>query len=381
VIATAAVPYPTKVLTMPRNHLFFVPGGASQIPENRIDHTARIIGSSHATRSVLEIVGRVALSDAPVLIQGETGVGKELVARRLHETSDRRGGPFVAINCAAIPSPLLESELFGHARGAFTDARSERVGLFVRANRGTLFLDEIAELPLEVQPKLLRALQERTVRPVGGNTESPFDARIVAASNRELKEEVEEKRFRADLYYRINVVRIVLPPLREREGDVLELAAHFLAQHAAERHTPPIQLSPEVARKLMDYPWPGNVRELENCIARGVAFARNAELAVDDLPETVRSHGTDRPAAVSAKDATEVVTLREFERQYLLRTLTLFGGNKSRAARVLGIDRRTLLRKMEGAESPRTVQLDTPERTHESDKGAGSHSSASSLES
>jgi two-component system response regulator HydG len=305
-----------------------------------------IIGSSRAMQRVHDIIGRVAGSDAPVLIQGETGVGKELIARRIHETRATKGGPFVAINCAAVPPTLLESELFGHARGAFTDARSERVGLFVQANHGTLFLDEIGELPLEIQPKLLRALQERTVRPVGANTEIPFDARIVAASNRELEDEVEEKRFRQDLYYRINVVRIVVPALRERDGDVLELAQHFLAQQGARNHKAAIRLSPDVAKKLMEYRWPGNVRELENCIARAVAFAQYDELAVDDLPEKVRSYEADR-FVVSANDEMEIVTLQEVERRYVARVLTLLGGNKSRAAQVLGIDRRTLYRKAE----------------------------------
>jgi two-component system response regulator HydG len=305
-----------------------------------------IIGSSRAMQRVHEIISRVGGSDAPILIQGETGVGKELIARRIHDTSANKAGPFVAINCAAIPPTLLESELFGHARGAFTDAKNERVGLFVQANHGTLFLDEIGELPLEIQPKLLRALQQRTVRPVGANTEIPFDSRIVAASNRELEDEVEEKRFREDLYYRINVVRILVPSLRERDGDILELAQHFLNQHAARNRKPALGLSPEVAKKLMDYRWPGNVRELENCIARGVAFARYDDLTVDDLPEKVRSYESDR-FVVSANDEMEVVTLAELERRYVQRVLTLFSGNKSRAAQVLGIDRRTLYRKAE----------------------------------
>ena len=304
-----------------------------------------IIGSSRAMKRVHDVIARVANSDATILIQGETGVGKELIARRIHDTSLASSGPFVAINCAAVPPALLESELFGHARGAFTDAKAERVGLFVQANKGTLFLDEIGELPLEIQPKLLRALQERTVRPVGSNHEIPFDARIVAASNRELEEEVEEKRFRQDLYYRINVVRIVVPSLRERDGDVLELAQHFLAQHA-KNGKPAIGLSPEVAKKLMDYRWPGNVRELENCVARSVAFARFDTLTVDDLPEKIRSYESDR-FVVSANDEMEIVTLVELERRYVKRVLALFNGNKSRTAEVLGIDRRTLYRKAE----------------------------------
>jgi two-component system, NtrC family, response regulator HydG len=304
-----------------------------------------IIGSSRAMQRVHETIARVAESDASVLVRGETGVGKELIARRIHDTSPRKDAPFVAINCAAVPPTLLESELFGHARGAFTDAKTGRTGLFVQANTGTLFLDEIGELPLELQPKLLRALQERCVRPVGANGEVSFDARIIAASNRELEDEVEEKRFREDLYYRINVVRIDLPPLRERDTDVLELAQHFLGQHAARNGKPVLSISPEVAEKLIAYQWPGNVRELENCIARVVAFARYDHLTVEDLPEKVRAYHADR-FVVSANDAMEIVTLVDLERRYIERVLTLFGHNKSRAAQVLGIDRRTLYRKI-----------------------------------
>ena len=305
-----------------------------------------MIGTSRSMKAVHDIISRLADSDVAVLIQGETGVGKEVTARRIHETSRRKAGPFVAINCAAVPPTLLESELFGHARGAFTDAKSERVGLFVRANGGTLFLDEIGELPLELQPKLLRALQERTVRPVGSNAEVPFDARIIAASNRELEEEVEEKRFRQDLYYRINVVRIVVPALRERGGDILELAQFFLTQHGSRADKGALRLSAEVAKKLMDYHWPGNVRELDNCIARAVAFARFAELTLDDLPDRVRAYDSGR-FTVSANEDVEVVTLVELERRYVQRVLTLFQGNKSRTAHALGIDRRTLYRKAE----------------------------------
>jgi two-component system response regulator HydG len=305
-----------------------------------------IIGTSRAMQRVHETITRVAGSDASVLVRGETGVGKELVARRIHDCSRRSAGPFIAINCAAVPATLLESELFGHARGAFTDAKADRTGLFVRANNGTLFLDEIGELPLELQPKLLRALQERCVRPVGTNAEVPFDARLIAASNRDLEMEVEQKRFREDLYYRINVVQIDLPPLRKRDGDVLELAQYFLQQHAGRSDRPMPTLSPEVAEKLMAYQWPGNVRELENCIARAVAFARYEQLTVDDLPEKVRSYRVDR-FVVTATDTMEVVALTELERRYVQRVLALFGGNKSHAAEVLGIDRRTLYRKIE----------------------------------
>jgi len=318
-----------------------------------------VVGSSRAIKQVHEVIARLSASDVAVLVQGETGVGKEVVARRIHETSPHKDGPFVAINCAAVPPALLESELFGHARGAFTDARTDRVGLFVQAGRGTLFLDEIGELPLELQPKLLRALQERRVRPVGANAEVSFGARVITASNRDLEEEVHEKRFREDLFYRINVVRVLVPPLRERDRDVLELAHHFLQRDGARTNRDPLRMSAEVAKRLMDYRWPGNVRELENCIARAVALARFAELTTDDLPERVRSYEADR-FVVSANDELEVVTLVELERRYVERVLALFQGNKSRTAHALGIDRRTLYRKAEKwsdgqRERPRTT--------------------------
>jgi len=307
---------------------------------------ARIVGQSGAMRRVYELINRVGESDASVLIHGETGTGKELIARGIHTRSRRRNGPFVAINCAAVPHSLLESELFGHARGAFTDAKAQRTGLFVQATGGTLFLDEIGELPIDVQPKLLRALQERKVRPVGANQEIPFDARIVAATNRNLEDEVYEKRFREDLYYRINVVKIDVPPLRERGGDVLHLAQHFLKQFAERNAKPSLELSTTAAEKLMAYNWPGNVRELENCMEHAVALARFDQITVEDLPEKIRAYRAER-FVVAANDPTEIVTMDELERRYILRVLSLVGGNKSRAAQVLGFDRRTLYRKLE----------------------------------
>ncbi len=306
----------------------------------------QIVGHSGAMRRVYELISRVGESDASVLIHGETGTGKELIARGIHSRSRRKEGPFVAINCAAVPHSLLESELFGHARGAFTDAKAQRTGLFVQASGGTLFLDEIGELPLDVQPKLLRALQERKVRPVGANHEVPFDARIVAATNRNLEDEVYEKRFREDLYYRINVVKIDVPPLRERGGDVLHLAQHFLKQFAARNEKPTLELSTTAAEKLMAYNWPGNVRELENCMEHAVALARFDQITVEDLPEKIRAYRAER-FVVAANDPTEIVTMDELERRYILRVLSLVGGNKSRAAQVLGFDRRTLYRKLE----------------------------------
>ncbi|HSY21087.1 MAG TPA: sigma-54 dependent transcriptional regulator [Polyangiaceae bacterium] len=304
-----------------------------------------MVGSSASMKRVQEMIGRIATGEASVLVNGETGTGKELVARRIHAMSPRREGRFVAINCAAVPHSLFESELFGHAKGAFTDAKSERTGLFLQANKGTLFLDEIGEMPLDVQAKLLRALQERKVRPVGANSEIPFDTRIVAATNRDLEEEVEEKRFREDLFYRINVVRIHVPPLRERASDVLELAHYFLRRHAERTGKAALAISAEAAHKLVAYRWPGNVRELENCIDRAVAFARFDQVVVDDLPEKIGAYRADH-FVVSANEADEVVPLAEIERRYVHRVITLLGGNKSRAAEVLGIDRRTLHRKL-----------------------------------
>jgi len=305
-----------------------------------------IVGQSGAMRRVYELVTRVGESDASVLIHGETGTGKELIARGIHMRSRRKDGPFVAINCAAVPHSLIESELFGHARGAFTDAKVQRMGLFVQANGGTLFLDEIGELPIDMQPKLLRALQERKVRPVGANHEVPFDSRIVAATNRNLEDEVYEKRFREDLYYRINVVKIDVPPLRERGGDVLHLAQYFLKQFAARNDKNALELSTTAAEKLMAYNWPGNVRELENCMEHAVALARFDQITVEDLPEKIRAYRAER-FVVAANDPTEIVTMDELERRYILRVLSLVGGNKSRAAQVLGFDRRTLYRKLE----------------------------------
>ena len=305
-----------------------------------------IVGQSGAMRRVYELVSRVGESDASVLIHGETGTGKELIARGIHMRSRRKDGPFVAINCAAVPHSLIESELFGHARGAFTDAKVQRTGLFVQASGGTLFLDEIGELPIDMQPKLLRALQERKVRPVGANQEIPFDSRIVAATNRNLEDEVYEKRFREDLYYRINVVKIDVPPLRERGGDVLHLAQYFLKQFAARNDKSALELSTTAAEKLMAYNWPGNVRELENCMEHAVALARFDQITVEDLPEKIRAYRAER-FVVAANDPTEIVTMDELERRYILRVLSLVGGNKSRAAQVLGFDRRTLYRKLE----------------------------------
>ncbi len=304
-----------------------------------------LVGSSGAMQETIGLIQRVADSDATVLITGESGTGKELVARAIHNASSRHAEPFVAINCAAMPAPLLESELFGHVRGAFTDAKQTRAGLFVQARKGTLFLDEIGEMPIEMQAKLLRVLQERRVRPVGADTEQPLEARIIAATNKDLEHEVEERRFREDLYYRIHVVAIPIPPLRARPGDILPLAQHFLQRIAARSKKPVRGISEPAARLLASYDWPGNVRELENCIERAVALCRLDDITVDDLPAKVQEHGTKIVIATAAPS--ELVTLDEMERRYARQVLEAVGGNKAQAARVLGINRRSLYRRLE----------------------------------
>ncbi len=304
-----------------------------------------LVGESAAMRAVYDLLGRIAESNATVLITGESGTGKEVVARALHRQGVRRAGPFVAINCAAMPEALLESELFGHAKGAFTDARTARTGLFVQASSGTLFLDEIGELPLALQPKLLRALQERVVRPIGGNNEVPFDAHIVAATNRDLESAVEEGRFRQDLFFRINVIQVELPPLRTRGADVLLLADTFLRTFASQAKKTIRGLSSAASEKLLAYAWPGNVRELSNAMERAVALARFEEIQADDLPDRVKQY---RPSQVLivADDPSELAPLEEVERRYILRVFEAVQGNRSRAAKILALDRKTLRRKL-----------------------------------
>jgi two-component system response regulator AtoC len=304
-----------------------------------------LIGASPAMRAVYEIAERAAPSDASVLISGESGTGKEVLARTLAAGSPRASGPFVPINCAALPEALLESELFGHTKGAFTDARSAREGLIVAASGGTLFLDEIADLPLRLQPKLLRVLQERVVRPVGSDRELPVDVRLICASNRDLETAIEERDFRADLYYRINVIHVTLPALRTRGADVLLLSKHFLKHFARSGEACPA-LSPAAERQLLAYPWPGNVRELANCMERAAVLARGAQIEVADLPDKIRDFKVS-DVIVAGHDPSELVSLEEVERRYILRVFEAVHGNKSQAAQVLGLDRKTLYRRLD----------------------------------
>jgi len=310
---------------------------------------ARVLGDSVPMRLVRELITNLSASAASVLIHGETGTGKELVARALHENSRFRAGPFVALNCAAVPPGLVESELFGHARGAFTDAKTAKTGLLAQANGGTVFLDEVGELPLAMQPKLLRALQERTVRPVGGSEEIPFEGRIIAATNQDLEVEVSAKRFRADLYYRLDVVRLNVPPLRERGEDILLLARHFLDRFDRDPSRS-LKLHESVAIRLLSYGWPGNVRELENCMERAVALGSSDELTVEDLPERVRFADL-KPMSTPTARAASLISLFDLERRHTLRAVELLGGNMTRAAKLLGIDRTTLYRRLKRYES------------------------------
>lgn len=304
---------------------------------------ARIIGASAPMQKLFEMIGLAAESMSTVLIIGESGTGKELVARATHELSGRKG-PFVPVNCAAIPSDLIESELFGHMGGSFTGARSPRIGMFEAADKGTLFLDEIGELPLPMQPKLLRALQEGTVRRVGSNAEKAVDVRLIAATNRKLEEDIQAGRFREDLYWRLNVIRLPVPSLRERPFDIPLLVEHFIAKGAAAGKAP-LTMSQAALAVLTAYLWPGNVRELENAIERAAAFARGGVITVEDLPERVRTKGSE--SALLTRASVQNLTLREMERDYILEILRRTEGNKKQAAEILNLDRKTLYRKLD----------------------------------
>jgi len=307
---------------------------------------AELIGESPVMHKVMNRFERVADTETSILIAGETGTGKELVAQALHKRSRRRKSPFVAVNCAALPDTLLESELFGHKRGAFTDAKTEHRGLFLQAHGGTLFFDEIGDIPLSLQPKLLRSLEERSVRPIGGTSEVAFDVRIIAATNRDIETAIEEGRFREDLYYRINVIQIDLPPLRERGTDILLLARHFVEQFAIRSNKHITGISNAASEKLLNYTWPGNVRELRNTIERAVVLTGYEKISVDDLPEKIRDYKATH-FLVESNNPSELVPIQEVERRYILHVLKTVGGNKTLAARVLGLDRKTLYRKLQ----------------------------------
>jgi len=308
-----------------------------------------LVARSEGMRSVVDLARRAAATDSTVLLTGESGTGKGAVARFIHQASRRAAAPFVAINCAALPATLVESELFGVRKGAFTDAQQNRPGLFVEASGGTLFLDEIGEMPFETQPKLLQALETARVRPLGGG-EIAVDARVIAATNRPLEEALRQRRFRPDLYYRLNVIRIEIPSLRDRRDDIEALVDLFLQRATEKLGRPMMGIAAAAMRWLLAYDWPGNVRELANLLERAVVMADHDTIVVSDLTALA---GNPPPEDIAGDAAARGLSLASLEQSYIRKVLEQEGGNKVRAARVLGIDRRTLYRKL--GEAPRPV--------------------------
>jgi two-component system, NtrC family, response regulator HydG len=305
-----------------------------------------IIATDPKMAAVLEIIERVADSPITVLITGESGTGKDLLARALHFSSRRRDGPFIPINCAAIPENLIESELFGYARGAFTDARHVKAGLFIAARGGTLFLDEVGEMPQPLQSKLLRAIEDKKIRPLGATEEMAVDVRIVAATNTNLEKALEDGRFRSDLYYRLSTVTLAVPPLRDGPADIPPLIKHFLLRASAEAGRPIPDIEPEAMARLLRYPWPGNARELQNAIQRGVILARDNILTIKELPPKVA--GLDlSPANILSEAVDKRISLDQLEHDYIRAVVNAVAGNKTEAANILRIDRKTLYRKLE----------------------------------
>ena len=309
------------------------------------DRFQNIVGQSEAIQKVLETVAQVSDLAANLLIEGESGTGKEIVARAIHSSSSRASGPFIPLNCAAIPENLLESELFGYVRGAFTDARRDRRGLFQEASGGILFLDEISEIPLTLQAKLLRVLEDKEVRPLGANQGEKVDTRVISASNQQLSELVRTGRFRQDLYYRLNVIRIALPPLRQRQEDIPLLVNHFIQKFSDTAKRKVEGMDGAALAVLKAYDWPGNIRELEHAVEHAVLLGKNAVIGLADLPTHLVARGD---GAVSVEHAlSRQLTLHELEREYIDKTLEATRGNKTEAARILGVDRTTLYRKLD----------------------------------
>ncbi|MEJ2006627.1 MAG: sigma-54 dependent transcriptional regulator [Acidobacteriota bacterium] len=321
-----------------------------RVAQNVLDETegtklqpaeSRLIGESPSFRALLDRARQAAESGADILIEAESGTGKELLARLIHEASRRRKGPFVAVNCAAFPDTLLESELFGHVKGAFTGASTAKPGKFELAHKGTLLLDEIGEMPVALQPKLLRVLQEREVDRLGGTRAVPVDVRVIATTNRSLRNLAQDGKFRLDLYYRLNVIPLAIPPLRERLEDIPCLARHFAQKYAAPSRGRSVMLTKEFVDRLKDYDWPGNVRELENFVRRAIALSENGVVNVSALD------GLETTPEPSASGTLEPgLTLRDAEKELLTRTLEATGGNRTRAAAMLGISLRTIRNKI-----------------------------------
>ena len=334
--------------------------------DTELSHFHGIVGKSQAMQSLFHDASRLAKSDAPILILGESGTGKELLARAIHQESSRHEAPFVPVNCASIPADLMESEFFGHVKGAFTGANEARKGLFHSAQGGSLFLDEIGEMPINLQAKLLRALQEKTVRPVGGEREEPVDVRIIAATHRHLEKEIEQENFRSDLFYRLETFSLRIPPLRERGTDIEHLVFALIDKHAEAQGKQIEQIEPEALNSLLNYTYPGNVRELENAVMRAVTLSEAGVLQHQDLPERLREQSSQQKSSADSTPTlsgevlpgTQILapaparwpSLEEVEKRYIRKVLEATGGNKRRTAEVLGIARRTLYRRLEDSE-------------------------------
>ncbi len=318
---------------------------------DRADQFGTLIGASKAMTDVFSLIKRAAVTDINVLITGESGTGKELVAKAIHENSERQRSRFVPVNCAALPETLIESELLGHVRGAFTGATTSRRGLIEEANGGTLFLDEIGEMPIVLQAKLLRVLEDKAVRPVGSNRAQPMDFRLITATNKDPKNQVAAGALRDDLFFRLNVISIALPPLRERREDLRPLVLHFIEKHATAQGSSVRAISREAFALLEAYPWPGNVRELENAIERAIALAQSDTIQPGDLPAFGQEARTNMVEAGAAR----AITLRDLQEQYIARILDDTGGDRERAARILGVHPRTLRRRDRRMEKDRDL--------------------------
>ncbi len=311
--------------------------------ESRYDFH-QLVGKSPLMQKIYDLIEKISHSVSNVLISGESGTGKELVAKAVHYNGLRKEGPFIAVNCAAIPETLLESELFGYKKGAFTDARSDKRGLLFEANEGTLFLDEITEMPPTLQAKLLRVIEERKVRPLGDTTSYPIDVRIISTTNRDIGKQIREGRFREDLYYRLKVIDIELPPLRDRKEDIPLIIQHFITKFNKNLKKNISGISEQALKLLLNYAWPGNVRELENIIERAITLTQGEVISLEDLP-TPMTHGEDKDS--TGKALREKYTVDQLEKEYIKKVLIEAGGNKSKAAQILGLNRKTLYRKLQ----------------------------------
>lgn len=305
-----------------------------------------LIGKSPSMKKVYETIERISDTSCNILITGESGTGKELVAKAIHYHSDRKEGPFIAVNCAAIPETLIESELFGYKKGAFTDARSDKKGLISEADEGTLFLDEITEMPLTLQAKLLRVIEDKEIRPLGDTVSYPVDVRIISTSNRDIRSSIQEDKFREDLYYRLKVIDIDLPPLRERREDIALLVQHFIATFSKEMKKNISGISEDALKALLDYSWPGNVRELENIIQRAVILSQQETLLPADFPDSIIGQKEKKDESILEKAIQERYSFDELLKEYIKKMMIETGGNKTKVSEILGIDRKTLYRKL-----------------------------------